>query len=387
MLIAVTVACWWLAGRLSQSGKDARWLLCLAAFNLVSLVPELALRTLDFRSEPGDQCRNLHPAFHSCFVPDKDLFWKREPSSPGVNSLGFCGGEINRPKPPGVFRILFLGDSCAEQDYARLVEKCLNGPIASDVTRFECIPLAVAGYSSHQGRVLAELYSAAMEPDLAVVCFGWNDHWQAYHTTDAEAAIGPVEQLIRDAYQYSRLLQLGSRIVGVVQDFDPGGFLDQVRVPPDQYRENIRLIKRSFDTQGVPTIYVSAPTSHYELGVPDYLVEEGLAPDKESVIRRHRTYNRIIREVAEASGARVLDLEVELSHGDSLERVFLADGIHFTDEGLRMVALRMCRFFEREIPVPPIPGWTSTGRQAADRSDVNAGMTHGLTVSSGHKGR
>ncbi len=78
------------------------------------------------------------------------------------------------PKPPGRARVLFLGDSCTQQGYPRLVELYLT--IADEDRSFEAVTLAVAGYSPYQGRVLAETYGVQMQPDFVVVYFGWNDH-------------------------------------------------------------------------------------------------------------------------------------------------------------------------------------------------------------------
>ena len=85
-----------------------------------------------------------------------------------------------------VFRIIYLGDSCTQQGFPGIIERLLNYFFGTDSLRFECITLAVSGYSSYQGKVMAEMYGGLFEPDLVVVLFGWNDHWQAYHSIDSK---------------------------------------------------------------------------------------------------------------------------------------------------------------------------------------------------------
>jgi lysophospholipase L1-like esterase len=359
-LILVAVSSWFVMAYLFKLGKEIRWFFSLAVINLVIIVPELALRVIDFQYEPGVLYANLRPEVYSGFVPDKELLWKLPRSKPGVNSLGFPGKEIVTPKAKKVFRILFLGDSCTEQDYARLVEKILNDRLVPDATRYEAIRLAVSGYSSYQGRVMAEKYNQELEPDLSVVWFGWNDHWFAYRVTDEKAAISRFEHIVNLACHYSRLLQLGRKSSTVLGRVKPDTILDVVRVPTDQYRENLIRIKRIFEKEGVPVIYVTAPTSHYRLGVPNYLVEKKLASDEQSAIQMHMQYNQIVRDVAASHDAYVLDLEAEFNLLDKPYKIFTKDGIHFTPDGLRLVAERMCRFFKENNLTPYDTGHSDT---------------------------
>jgi hypothetical protein len=75
------------------------------------VVPELALRTAEFRYEPGIQIGFPKPRNFLRFDVDPELFWKLPSSRSDVDSLGFIGDEIPVPKPPDTYRILFLGDS------------------------------------------------------------------------------------------------------------------------------------------------------------------------------------------------------------------------------------------------------------------------------------
>src|SRR5438046_2553911 len=131
---------------------------------------EPALRATGMRFESGIQFGFPRPGDFQALDLDEKLFWRLPRSTAGVNSLGFLGREPMIPKPAGTRRVLFLGDSVAQQGYPGMAELQLNlrRPRRS---RFDCVTLAVAGYSSHQGRVLADLHGRRLDPDLVVVCF------------------------------------------------------------------------------------------------------------------------------------------------------------------------------------------------------------------------
>lgn len=95
-------------------------------------------------------------------------------------------------KAKGALRVLCFGDSVTfgyrvplvfvkrPQDYNRewasypvLLERRLRAANPGRV--IEVIPMAVPGYSSHQGLAWARRDLARFEPDLVTACFGWND--------------------------------------------------------------------------------------------------------------------------------------------------------------------------------------------------------------------
>jgi lysophospholipase L1-like esterase len=105
-------------------------------------------------------------------------------------------------KMQGTFRMICLGDSVTfgyqvpyfdprhprpidpeHLPYAALVEARLRA--ANPGRRIEVLPLAVPGYSSHQGLAWLRRDIAWLEPDVVVACFGWNDIGMR-NATDAE---------------------------------------------------------------------------------------------------------------------------------------------------------------------------------------------------------
>ena len=99
-------------------------------------------------------------------------------------------------------------------------------------------------------------------------------------------------------------------------------------------------------SKGVIVVLLTPPTSHYALGVPQHLVDLGLAKNKESVTAMHSANNQVVREVAAHTGALLFDLEANLVElrGDEVD-IFSADGIHFTQPGgRRWIASQLAMF-------------------------------------------
>ena len=359
------------ASLLHRRGLPVQWLLLVAVINLCVVAPELGLRSANFQHEAGIQFGYPRPSQFVRFEADPELFWKLRYPQPGVNSLGFPGDEFEIDKRRGVFRVLFLGDSVTYQGYPELVEQLLEAAYPSH--HFEAISLAVAGYSSHQGRVLAEKYGRALDPDAVVVFFGWNDHWLAYGATDAEkkntvpTAADALQQL---AYARSRLLQatqwLRAQLLGIREI--P---LRETRVGLAQYRENLTAIRAVFAANDVPVIFITAPTALYRLGVPRYLVERGFLPDEASAARLHASYNQAVRDDFDRDGSQVLDLETELSgvSDEELRTLFKADTIHLTGAGLRAVAERVFETLRTYVDTPAEAGAADESRTRNFRRD------------------
>lgn len=352
-LILISSILWFVIPYLHRQKKPIGWFLSIAVLNLLIVSPELALRLVDFRYQSVIEFG--YPRSMLAYLEsDEKLFWKRKSSDANVNSLGFQGEEIVIPKPQNSYRILYLGDSVTEQGYPGIVEHFLKLSYPDSPKNFESVVLAVSGYSSHQGRVLAETYGSQFEPDLVVVYFGWNDHWQAYGATDAKKVIKMSKtvwsRVMEFAYNRSRILQFLNWILLSHTSSDVTS-IRQLRVPLNQYRDNLRQIEKVFTNKSVPAIFIMAPTSHYKLGVPDYLVEKNFVQDKKTAIRLHKEYNQVVRNIAQDGTSYSLDLEAEYNNlsAENLAALFLADGIHMTDIGLAVIAKRISEFIETHI--------------------------------------
>jgi lysophospholipase L1-like esterase len=352
-------------------------LLAVAAVAVVLGVPELTLRAIGFHYESGVEYRlpQGDPSF-VFYHPDPELHFKFDPAHPDVNSFGFPDEEVALPKPQGVYRILFLGDSCTQQGYPGRVTEQLNDAPAQGAPRYGAVVLAVAGYSSFQGQVMARTLAPEMDGDLAVVFFGWNDHWLANGAPDSrripvEADLGSLQRFAHFAQTQSRLVQFLVRL-RVEASRKSESSSGQLRVPLGEYRENLEDIERRLRALDLPVVFLTAPTAHYRFGAPAQLVSGGFATDQESVPRLHRMYNEVVREVARDTGAFLLDLEREFESLDTsaLKEIFTDDGIHFTESGLDRLGRRVASFLQEEDIVAKTsvaPGLIRTPGLAGDQ--------------------
>jgi lysophospholipase L1-like esterase len=331
--------------------KTRRWLAgCLLAGLFLSLT-EIVLRLIHFHYEPDLEFSYPRPGDFSQLRYDPDVFWTLDPAQPDVNEWGFPGDEILIPKRKGEFRILFLGDSVMQAGYPALVEGCFQQRGYSQV---KAVSLAIYGYSSYQGRVLAEKYGEMLEPDLVVVEFGWNDHWLAYGEPDAEKQfhpLSPTKLLWHKALARSRLLQglawMETHLTEGKKNPLPGG----VRVSAEQYRENLTRIREIFEGKNIPVVFITAPSGWARLGAPEEIFARGFATHAESVTVLHAQYNQIVRETG--GEGYVLDLEKQIqgSSAEQLAQFFETDHIHPSKSGSQEIAQWVCAFIQSLAPV------------------------------------
>lgn len=330
----------------------------IAAAGLALGIPEIALRLAGFHYESGVEF--AIPETGGEFItyrPHADLLFTFDPAHPKVNEFGFPDRRVELPKPEGTFRILFLGDSCTQQGFPDRVASKLSGDDGRDALRVDAVTLAVAGYSSYQGRVLARDFAPRMDGDLAVVYFGWNDHWLASapdaQRISVQTEMSQLQRFVRFLSQKSRLFQLLMRLrMALSERFDPASA--RLRVPIDDYRANLEEIHERLASQGMRVVFVTAPTTHYYFGAPTELVRAEFAADTESVPRLHRSYNQVVRKVAAARGALLLDLERDFGKLSprKLKTLFSDDGVHFSEAGLRNVTRRIARFLREQGLLP-----------------------------------
>jgi lysophospholipase L1-like esterase len=346
-IVGLMLAGYALLPLVARQNQGGNLFLSLAALNLLLLTPEIGLRIFDFHYEMGIEF--AHPTSFQRLALDEDLFWTLPPNETGVNGWGFKGENVIVPKPVGVCRILFLGDSVPGQGYPELVERLLKQRYPQQ--KIEVVNLALAGYSSWQGRAVVDKYGTAVAPEVVVVSYGWNDHWLAYGSVDSQKVITTQQsrgsQLFAWLYRRVRLLQGGRYIVGLFSGLDKP--LLEVRVSRTEYEANLTYIGNFFAAKDIPIILVTPPGVHLALGVPDYLIEGGFARDKASVIALHQAYNESVRAVGVAQQWLILDLEHNLASAPNLSEIFLSDGIHLTEAGLGLVAQQVADFIAAQV--------------------------------------
>ena len=130
-----------------------------------SRFPSLFVDKVGFLFKPGDTVK----------LTNGLDFWTSEK----VNSLGFIDSEPARPKPPGTFRILLVGDSFVEAAQVPIAQK-LQTLLAADLNRrftdrkIDAVALGFSGTGQANQLPFYER-NRDLKPDLVILLFVSND--------------------------------------------------------------------------------------------------------------------------------------------------------------------------------------------------------------------
>jgi lysophospholipase L1-like esterase len=163
--------------RLVSGTSAANLLLCLLSLLVPPVSLELCLRPFARFEE-----------MTTIFQRDDSLGWKLKPGVSAtwggvkveINSKGLRGPALDYAKPPGVKRVLYLGDSVTfgyglgsyEETFPFLVERRLQKHLREGI---QTVNAGVDGYGSWQERIYLVQEGIRYSPDLVVVCFVLND--------------------------------------------------------------------------------------------------------------------------------------------------------------------------------------------------------------------
>lgn len=178
------------------------FLLLLLAIELGTRLTLPRVQSLElFVTTPQQRMQVASPEQAGIFEGDPLLLWRLKPNLDhaiwdftvlSTNAQGYRADYPIGRKPTGTFRIVCLGDSVTfgyrvpvvwpdkPKDYdpewlpfPMLLEKQLRS--ANPGRQIEVFPMAVPGYTSHQGLAWLRRDIDVLEPDLVIVSFGWND--------------------------------------------------------------------------------------------------------------------------------------------------------------------------------------------------------------------
>ena len=96
-------------------------------------------------------------------------------------------------------------------------------------------------------------------------------------------------------------------------------------------------------------VLITAPSSHETGREPAYLARRWM-PDLDRLVPTHRRYVEIVRQVAAAEQAPLVDLATSFDELPREQRYasFTEDGIHFSPEGNRRAALMLYNSFRQQ---------------------------------------
>jgi lysophospholipase L1-like esterase len=262
------------AGRLKTVG------FALVAVILLFIILEIGLRLLlgisteflqrreDIAYEHKLWQLQLFDSFMGMHRSDPELFWRMKPNFTSslleTNSDGFIGPEI-RPKKPGEYRIVFLGDSTPlgiglpdwSESFVFQAGDLLETVRSGSVT---VINTSTAGYTSWQCRRLLELEGDRLEPDLVVTYIGNNDPSINGHISDRQlyeltSEFAGLKRVLAKSYLYQVLkgFWLSLRTGGDQAELVP-------RVAVTEFGENLAAIAAWCRQRNVDLAVCTVPT-------------------------------------------------------------------------------------------------------------------------------
>lgn len=262
------------------------------------------------------------------FLSDPDLFWKL-PQSRKDASLRAVQPDVPVPPKKGRRRILVMGDSCSRisrklPPYSVLLEDSLAG------TNVEVWNAAVPGYTVWQGRVWLHKQLLAMQPDVAIIYYGWNDHWRATGITDVDYAA-------RLKSSQPRLMMLLDKVPNP----------PPLRIPVEDYQSILTEMVAELQDNGVRVILVAGPENltpeaRQRLEQSSYLVPG------DNAVTLHREYLAALYEVSAATDAEFLNATAAFRE-QAVPRLIMRDGIHLTDEGHQKMASLLAEMLRPEL--------------------------------------
>lgn len=233
-----------------------------------------------------------------------------------TNELGFRSPPLKLRR--NQFRILAIGDSTtfgqhlsdSETWPAQLQE--LLDPGAEQV---EVINAGVIGASSFQGLAFLNTRGLALEPDLVIATFGFND-WASADLSDRERAC---------AYQRRGLAGMVDLII------HPRKSRSEVvqRATPGEYLDHMTAIARLCEENAIPVVFLIWPNP-FEVKTP---------------LQNMSAYRPLLIEVCRTTRAHCLDLLPAFQN--ATEPVFL-DWIHATRKGCAVVTQALATFIAEQ---------------------------------------
>lgn len=272
------------------------------------------------------------------------------PSIP-INRRGFRGPEIATPKPAGTLRFVFLGGSQVfdfdGDDWPRLVENSLRESGAA-------VDAVNAGIPGHQtadsiGKLVGDLWQ--LEPDILVVCHGWND----IKYFSQLASDRPYRDLVRPYARDWRLRPTGidrflcasalyrlerRRVISTLRG--EGGSPRRVdgrvgELGLRQFRLNLRTlcdIGANIGARVVLCKQARLPVAGSSESDRRRITYEFVGLPHDELVEAFAQCDRIVDGVATEKGCRVIDMNEPLSGKSEL----FVDHIHFSPAGSRQAA-------------------------------------------------
>src|SRR5689334_5780285 len=307
------------------------FLLLLLAVEVIVRLTMTPVSSLDlFVSTPQQKMQVANSQQSEIFEGDPLLLWRLKPNLDhavwdytvlSTNAQSFRADYPIGRKEPGTYRIVCLGDSVTfgyrvpvvwpdkptEYDpewlpYPMLLEKELRA--ANPNRNIQVFPMAVPGYTSHQGLAWLRRDIGWLKPDLVIASFGWND--VSFSDAPDRDAIRtdwyPVA--VRWLIDYSQAFAHATHWLRSRNKVSHDQSMKPVnRVSEAEYLNNFTQIVQLTRDRGAEVIVVGAPYRDSKTNPPEAeLMTRYRARLKATMEREHVPYLEVL-ELTEAAGS------------------------------------------------------------------------------------
>jgi lysophospholipase L1-like esterase len=306
------------------------FLLLLFSIELITRLTRPHLASLDvFVTTPQQQMQVANPQQAGIFEGDPLLLWRLKPNLDhaiwdftvlSTNAQSFRADYPIGAKPAATFRIVCLGDSVTfgyrvppvwpekPNEYNRdwvpfpmLLEKELMK--ANPGRQIEVFPMAVPGYTSHQGLAWLQRDIAMLKPDMVIASFGWNDVSVSTIPDRQSINTGWVSYANRWLIDHSQAFAHATRWFQSRRGPAQSGARRPIpRVTEAEYLENFNSIVNLARRHGASVIVIGAPYRDSKTNPPEAKLMTLYRSRLKLAMQQSQTPYLEILELTEAAG-------------------------------------------------------------------------------------
>jgi lysophospholipase L1-like esterase len=294
---------------------------------------------------------------HNWVISDPVLGYRLNPGRKGINSLSIRDKEIVIPKPKGLFRLIYLGDSIPWDkhgfvDYTRetLVKE----------GNIEVINAGVPGYGTYQELMFLKIYLLQTSPDLILLTYCLNDNHKFLHHFDEKAKMLQTKEALESLKINSEFDEIISRSY----------LLTRIKAGIElrwKHNTKSRFPWESRTDMGIawkdrPWVYFE----EYLVEMKDVLSKKGsrlaivvfpFEPQlNEEYLRADYNYvlkpQKILEKLCDKHNIPCLDLFQPFHNRQKQGVRLFRDGIHLNDNGHKLAAEEILRFLHERMLLP-----------------------------------
>ena len=332
------------------------FILLLISVELITRAAFTRVESLDlFVNTPQQKMQVANPQQSPIFEGDPLLLWRLKPNLDhaywdftvvSTNAQSFRADYPIGAKPAGTFRIVCLGDSVTFgyrvppvwpdkpndynpewQPFPVLLEKELRK--ANPNRSIEVFPMAVPGYTSHQGLAWLRRDIDYLQPDVVIASFGWNDVSisDAPDRETIDTRWWPVA--LRWLIDHSQAFAHGTRWLRSRTNAKAVARAPGPRVSQKEYVDNFNAIVRLAKDHGAGVIVIGAPYRDSKTNPPEAQLMTQYRSWLKSEMQQSQTPYLEILELTEAAG--------------SVNEGFFGELIHPNHMGHRLMASELLK--------------------------------------------